>query len=182
MATLKYFAYGSNMLTERLRVRVPSALAVKVATLDGYRLDFAKASIDGSGKADVVHAQGSTVNGVLFAIDARELNALDRFEGHDYQRKLVPVLSEGSVLEATIYLAKAEKRVLSSVPYSWYLALVLAGATQHGLPHEFLERLRLTRFSVDPIPDRKSKVAALGVLNESGYRFLLDELEEVSNA
>jgi hypothetical protein len=35
-----YFAYGSNLLTERIHVKNPSAVAVSAARLDGYALTF----------------------------------------------------------------------------------------------------------------------------------------------
>ncbi len=39
-----YFAYGSNMLTKRIRYQNPSAVAVGTASLQGYKLDFRLAS------------------------------------------------------------------------------------------------------------------------------------------
>ena len=41
------FAYGSNMLTSRLRRRCPSAMPLGVATLIGYELRWHKKSKDG---------------------------------------------------------------------------------------------------------------------------------------
>lgn len=47
-----YFAYGSNMLTERLIARTPSARPVGTSLLPGHRLTFHKRGRDGSGKCD----------------------------------------------------------------------------------------------------------------------------------
>ena len=35
-----YFAYGSNLSTERIHLNNPSAIAKGPAVLDGYKLDF----------------------------------------------------------------------------------------------------------------------------------------------
>ena len=57
--TFKYFAYGSNMLKERLcaRDRCPSAMPVDVGSIRGYTLQFWKISKDGSGKATIVRCE-----------------------------------------------------------------------------------------------------------------------------
>src|SRR5690606_34185064 len=83
------FAYGSNMLSARLKQRCPSARALGVAQLSGYALRWHKSSTDGSGKCDVVHDNARTVFGVVFEIDASELAALDQAEGrgHGYDRR-----------------------------------------------------------------------------------------------
>ena len=39
-STFLYFAYGSNLLTERIHFQNPSATFRGVAKLDGYKLDF----------------------------------------------------------------------------------------------------------------------------------------------
>ena len=38
--TFLYFAYGSNLLTERIHFQNPSATFVDAAKLDGYKLEF----------------------------------------------------------------------------------------------------------------------------------------------
>ena len=49
MTTHRYFAYGSNMLRERLEARLSTARAVAVGVVRDFRLDFAKVSNDNSG-------------------------------------------------------------------------------------------------------------------------------------
>ena len=50
---VRYFAYSSNMLTDRLRERVPSATAIGIGQLAGHSLRWDKRSErDGSGKCD----------------------------------------------------------------------------------------------------------------------------------
>ena len=83
MTLVRYFAYGSNMLTARLQARCPSARPLGRATARGRRLAFHKRSdVDGSGKCDLVPADdGALVVGVVFDLAADELPALDRAEG-----------------------------------------------------------------------------------------------------
>ena len=38
--TFFYFAYGSNLLTERIRINNPSARAKGIGQLKNYKLDF----------------------------------------------------------------------------------------------------------------------------------------------
>ena len=38
--TFLYFAYGSNLLTERIHFQNPSATFIDAAKLDGYKLEF----------------------------------------------------------------------------------------------------------------------------------------------
>src|SRR5580700_1565214 len=83
MDTFKYFAYGSNMLTERLHERCKSAKAIGVAVAFGHRLEFSKRSRDDSGKATIVRSNKSEehVFGVVFEVVISERAALDKAEG-----------------------------------------------------------------------------------------------------
>ncbi len=81
---VRYFAYGSNMLTARLRERVPSAAAIGIGRLVGHALRWDKRSgRDRSGKCDAeaTGRQEDVVWGVLFELDPDEKLALDRAEG-----------------------------------------------------------------------------------------------------
>jgi AIG2-like family. len=91
MATLRYFAYGSNMLRERLVARVSTAQAVAVGVVREYRLDFAKVSVDGSGKGDMLASPGDEVWGVLYEFDASQKADLDAHEGRHYQAQEIVV-------------------------------------------------------------------------------------------
>ena len=49
---MKYFAYGSNLLHQRLQARTPSARPLFTGTLTEHDLRFHKIGDDNSGKAD----------------------------------------------------------------------------------------------------------------------------------
>ncbi len=161
--TLRYFAYGSNMLVERLTAssRVPSATNPTVATLAGYRLRFNKEGNDGSAKCNIVEtgAGGDVVYGVVFEVIEAELFILDRVEGSVYARNEI-ALDDGSL--ALVYVAKETRENL--VPWHWYRDLVLAGARQHDLPDAYIEQIHSTPAIADPQPDRLARQRALAAL------------------
>src|SRR3990167_6529353 len=83
--TFKYFAYGSNMLTRRLRAKkqAPSAKPIGIGYVAGRRLTFDKVSQDGSGKCDAEATGKKTdrVYGVIFEIALTDKVALGKAEG-----------------------------------------------------------------------------------------------------
>jgi gamma-glutamylcyclotransferase len=137
------FAYGSNMLTRRLRERCPSARALGTAELLGYELKWHKRSRDESGKCDVVSTNDANdvVHGVLYEIPMNEKAALDKAEGlgHGYEAKMVDVAFNGALSKETVYYATDMDPSLK--PYTWYQALVVAGAREHGLPASYVDGL-----------------------------------------
>ena len=179
MTEVLYFAYGSNMLTERLAARCSSARAVGVAVAEGYGLSFGKRSVDGSGKAMLVEGagRGGGVPGVLFALDPREVPALDLAEGvgHGYRRadRFTVRRAEGGAAVAFVYLAEPGHVDAALQPYDWYRALVLAGALQHGLPEAWRHYVEGLAFRHDPEPERPTRLAGVRALELAGYRHLL---------
>ena len=142
MAAVHYFAFGSNLHSERLRERAPSARALGAARLEGFRLCLDKLSSDGSGKLNLARDPAASVWGVVFTLDSAELAVLDGFEP-GYARITVSVtLRSGDPREAQTYLS--EQRAEGLPAAAWYQAAFLAGAREHGLPAEWiglLERL-----------------------------------------
>jgi gamma-glutamylcyclotransferase len=180
MTTFKYFAYGSNMLTERLRARdrCPSAIPVDAAVLRGHTLQFWKISKDGSGKATIVRSQiaEAKVFGVVFEIvEAEKLN-LDKVEGvgsgYEILNDLSVLLMSGEEVLARTYIGTALDQTLR--PYDWYRAFVLAGAIQHGLPSSWIATLEATEFIRDLDPRRMQN--AVETLTKAGYAKFLAPL------
>lgn len=128
--TFLYFAYGSNMLSARLKARCPSAKVIGKATALGYALEFTKPGQDSSGKATLLNAAGHDTPGVLFEIAKSDLAELDRAEGahRGYVRNdqfRIELAGQNAARVATTYLASKTEAHL--MPYDWYLALVIAG-------------------------------------------------------
>lgn len=160
---LLHFAYGSNMLSRRLRKRTPSATPVSVGFVAGRRLAFDKVSQDGSGKCDIEATPTATdhVYGVIFEIDCTEKPELDRLEGlgHGYREELVDVVTADGTRKAQAYVATEKNSALR--PYDWYKALVIAGALEHGLPPTYVDSLNTTDSRPDPDDRRRERNEAL---------------------
>ncbi len=61
-----YFAYGSNMASERMRSRISQAILIGAARLKGLKMVFTKLSSDGSAKCDMLPKDGAEIWGVLY--------------------------------------------------------------------------------------------------------------------
>lgn len=155
---MKYLAYGSNMLSKRLRARVPSACALGVGQLRSWHLCFHKRSLDLSGKCSIVCSEksGAIVHGVVFRIDPSEKRGLDKAErlGAGYRCEEVQVRMGEDELSAFTYVAQDSHLDESLLPYSWYKELVVAGALEHGLPSGHVEKLLAIQARSDPDLER----------------------------
>lgn len=143
--TYLYFAYGSNMSSERLRARTPSAISLGRARLPGYALRWHKLGRDGSGKCDIEPSDvpNAAVWGVLYEIDRAERHDLDTVEGLGvgYDEHMVRVETDTVVREAVTYKARPDRIDSALRPLAWYRAHVIRGATEHGLPDEYMRRI-----------------------------------------
>lgn len=169
-----YFAYGSNMLTERLKARCDRARPSGCAFADGWVMEFSKPSKDCSGKASLSRKAGCETAGVLFEIPMTQRDALDEAEGATlrggYRRcDAFPVRLVGGdgTITASTYLATKTDRSLK--PYDWYLALVIAGAREHGLGTACNASLLRTVPMPDPVEGRKTRVEAIEALKNAGF-------------
>ena len=162
---MKYFAYGSNMCTNRLRDRVPSCRFYTVATLKRYTLKFHKRSTDGSGKCNAYFTDDldDYIIGVVFEIDEADKSDLDDAEGlgGGYNERVVVVLTAKGTMGAHMYIADPKAIDDLLTPYTWYKDFVVGGARQHELPEEYINRLETIEALVDPDKvraERNSKV------------------------
>jgi hypothetical protein len=160
--SLVYFAYGSNMLLERLRKRVASARKVGIAYVEGSVLRWHKRGRDRSGKCDIVEtrAREDVVWGVLFDIFPGELSGLCKAEA-GYELREVAVRAEGGPRTAITYSAPLENTDPTLQPFGWYKALVVAGAQEHGLPGRYVGRLQTVAAIADSDVVRAERMTAL---------------------
>ena len=141
--TVWYFAYASNMNRRQVEQRAGALAEEKVARLDNYELNFDKIARGGTGTANLVAAEGKTVYGVLYRVTEQQLKALDRFEGvpEHYRRSQVTVAeADGRKVAAQVYLARKVRKGLK--PDRGYLARIVQGAEEHGLPADYIEELK----------------------------------------
>lgn len=169
--SLLYFAYGSNILPERLTSRCRSAVPQFTAMAAGYGLDFSKVSSDHSGKATLFAQEGETTRGYIYELDENDLPNLDRHEGlgKGYRRDdnfLVAVAETDESISTVCYLAT--QRDQDIFPYDWYLALVIAGALHHGFEAATIKKLRSIYHKCDPQDGRIGRRQAIEVFARRG--------------
>ena len=163
-ADFLYFAYGSNLLSRRLRERTPSASALGHGVLPQHVLRWHMASSDGSGKCDVIETASATpcvVHGVVYRIARADKRWLDQAEslGVGYRDEQVTVFLAGQPVQACVYRALVID--VNAVPYDWYKAVVIGGAREHGLPDDYLTLLHGVPTKSDPDQERARRHFAL---------------------
>ena len=139
-----YFAYGSNMNTERVHERGLATLNVQSGTLPGFRLKFNKGSriLPLSGRANIVQEDSSEVFGVLYRLGSEtEIVKMDRFEHApiDYRRLIVEVQTETGSIPSWTYIANPRAIDDRLQPTRSYLNHLLAGRSM--LPDHYVAQL-----------------------------------------
>lgn len=178
--TILYFAYGSNMLAERLVRRCASACPVGRGTLVGFGVAFSKRGRDGTGKATLIAADENpaaviasggpaVAHGVVYRLSCEDLTVLDRVEGRGLGYHRIDVIkvalgSLGEPVDVTTYIAEPSYRDSSLTPFDWYRDLVVAGAVQHGLPPAYCAWLASHPATPDADTMRPTRREALDIL------------------
>ncbi|MFT5506818.1 MAG: gamma-glutamylcyclotransferase [Gammaproteobacteria bacterium] len=151
--TINYFAYGSNLASNRLLQRIPGARVRSFAFLEKHQLSFRMNSNDESGKCDIVITGHSdqVVPGVVYKITPDEKLILDEYEslGVAYFDKTIQVkMPDNSVIEAITYYGIITNA--KNPPYHWYKEHVLRGAIEHGLPNDHINWIKDSPSVDDP--------------------------------
>ena len=135
MKKFLYFAYGSNLNIEQMKIRCPGAVGISPAVLEGWKLAERI-------YADIEKAPGECVNGALYEIS--DFAALDRFEGYPqcYDREEVMVTdNSGTYRKAWVY-RMTEECARQREHISWpdhYRSVCFAGAEYWGIPNAFAD-------------------------------------------
>ncbi|XP_050355686.1 gamma-glutamylcyclotransferase-like [Nymphalis io] len=153
--TFLYFAYGSNMLSFKMKLNGLSAEFVSIARLDNSRLDFIRYSRFWAGPtATVVPTANAHIWGVIWRMPVDDLDRLNEQEGLEskiYYSKSVQVLSP----HLGIYFCRIYIQTLNPLPIGdkdkipverWpsctYKKVLIHGAMEHHLPQYYIEMLR----------------------------------------
>lgn len=146
-----YFAYGSNMSRRQMRARCPEHECLGIAVLKDHALCFPRNSpVRNCGVAGLMEQLRAEVWGVVYRLNENDLAKLDKREGyapekssHDnrYNRQTIHVMMGSRALDCLTYFARHEPGL--HVPNDSYLALIIEGAEENGLPEEYVSRLRL---------------------------------------
>lgn len=178
MSLFPYFAYGSNLLTGRLADRCPSARYHAVACVEDLAIEFSKEGReDGSGKATLVPSHGHRLYGVVYEVELGELEILNRIEsGYDLKHDFkVSRPDTGTPLTVKTYIAPEQGRKPGLKPFDWYLALIVAGAIEHGFPRAVISAYQGMEFQTGNEGENKSRT--LKLLIEAGF----ESIEQVLN-
>ena len=147
------FAYGSNLLHERLHARVPQARFVSIGHIPGWRFALNIRSGDGSAKATAMHTgqPEDVLHGVIYELDAAGKATLDGYEdvGGAYRIEHATAEANAGPREVYLYVGNESRTVEGLAPYDWYLGFIIAGARQRGLPQSFTDELA----AIQPMPD-----------------------------
>jgi len=134
-----YFAYGSNMCSIRMRKRAPSAVAIGTAYLQHHHVVCNKLGQDGTAKANIVPRRNASTYGVLYEISTNEMEFLDT-EETGYRRAEKTVLNHlNKKVRVQTYVAF--RLTHQPVTTDWYKSLMVQGATEHGLPEDYIRVL-----------------------------------------
>uniref|UniRef100_A0A671LF70 Gamma-glutamylcyclotransferase-like n=1 Tax=Sinocyclocheilus anshuiensis TaxID=1608454 RepID=A0A671LF70_9TELE len=145
-STFLYFAYGSNLLKERLQLKNPSATIYCVAKLKDYKLVFGNHKGLASqrwhgGVATIEHCPGDDVWGVVWRMNMSDLESLDRQENvkmGTYSPVEMNVSTSNQDLSCRMYIMNnASRNEVPSVSQ-----VIVMGAEQNGLPKDYQDKLR----------------------------------------
>ena len=131
-----HFAYGSNMSRALMRPRCPSARAIGLAELTGYRF-----IISADGYASVLRSPGARVHGLLWRLGPRDLAALNAYESLAtglYRAETIVVRIGRRRVPALVYVGRSR---VPGPPRPGYLELVLAAAEELALPAAYRREL-----------------------------------------
>lgn len=138
---IHYFAYGSNMSRARLEARVGSVHDHGRARLDDYVHRFSKLGRDGTGKGNIERAPGRSCWGVLYELDAAQLERLIDFEmGYGATTLRVhPVLGDARPCPALSFVA--HEIVAELRPKAAYVEFYRQGMVEHGIPESYVQMI-----------------------------------------
>jgi cation transport regulator ChaC len=147
-----HFAYGSNMCRAAMGRRCPGAVALGPAILEGWRF-----VIGVGGYGSIEPAPGGIVHGVLWRLGARDLAAINAYEGVDtgvYLRRIVPVRHGGRLQPALVYVVR---RPGHGKPRPAYIQTIVKAAHAWKLPQAHIQALQ--RWSPGRLAGARAKEA-----------------------
>ena len=143
-----YFAYGSNMQSATLRGRRGIAYTrAQAARVPGWRLVLDKPPLIevGHGFANIVPDPATEVLGVLFELSEDEMEHIELSEGvriGNYAAVEVWAWPFDAVEPVQARSLSSDRRDATLRPSTRYMALLIEGAVEHGLPTDYVETLR----------------------------------------
>lgn len=144
-----YFAYGSNMDIEQMRMRCAGAEVVGIGALADHALCFPRHSTSRDcGVASITPKPGAETLGVVYRLSADNIARLDGCEEfvegraaelNSYNRVEIEVLVDGRPCLAQTYVAVTQDGAFR--PNAAYLQHLLDGAAMHAFPADYVVQL-----------------------------------------
>jgi cation transport regulator ChaC len=159
-----YFAYGSNLNPEQMGSRCRQPKAIAVARLPDHQLAFFGYSKkwDG-GEATLIRQPGDVLWGVVYQLSFADAEHLDswqdvRLDGTGPYFHYPVVVADDRRNNYSVLLYKKDAAGALNPPSREHLDYIIAGAQSHGLPPDYLARIRKmeTRPAAFAVP-RKSR-------------------------
>ena len=138
-----YFAYGSNLNHEQMRIRCRDSRYIKSIFLEGYKLSFCAASKD-HGVANIVQKKGSKVPGGIWEISESDEKELDIYEGYPtlYTKDFFNLNGE----KIMFYIMK--RKYSFKPPRRSYVDTIRQGYIDCDLDLEYLKK-RLNHYNIE---------------------------------
>lgn len=143
MNKVLYFAYGSNILQDRLNYRVGKNTFHSTYKLYGYKLVFNAVGWGRTAYANIIKgSKYDYVEGVLYELTSEQFKDLDRYEGL-YERNyfIIPEIKE----IGCTYICKVENIEDNYPSDEEYVKVIMEGCKHFGLFHTYAiaqERLK----------------------------------------
>uniref|UniRef100_A0A8C6M5A9 Gamma-glutamylcyclotransferase n=1 Tax=Nothobranchius furzeri TaxID=105023 RepID=A0A8C6M5A9_NOTFU len=142
-----YFAFGSNLLKERLHLANPTATFVSTGRLKDYKLNFGLWGENVTtrwhgGVGTIEYSPGAEVWGVIWSLNNEDLANLDSQEGVKdgfYTPLTVSVETDKGPVVCRTYQMN---NFYATVASPQYKEVVCLGAVQNNLPDEYVTRLK----------------------------------------
>lgn len=147
-SVIYYFGYGSNLDETYFKQWTPSAKKVTNAHLPNYEIQFRKYSTDlEGGISSIIPKPGGLVQGVVYTIDKKEMEALDILEDVPlgiYNRETFKVIAtDGTWYNADLYYVAEPKGPFT--PSIKYLGYMIKGAKAQGINQPWIDYLEALR-------------------------------------
>jgi len=155
-----YFVYGANMNPAQIAARCSKPEVLAIARLAGHRLAFfGHSGIWDSGEETVIRQPGEEVWGVVYKLSFSDAEALDtwqdvRLDGSGAYFHYPSHVIDANGVGYPVTLYKKDASGEPQLPSKEYMAHIVTGALRHGLPVDYIERLKRieTKSAGYPVP------------------------------
>ena len=150
-SVIYYFGYGSNLDETYFKQYTPSVKRVTTAHLPNFEIQFRSysANLDG-GLSSIIPKAGGLVEGVIYTIDKKEIEALDILEdvplGVHIRETFKVISPDGKWYNADLYYVAEPKGPFT--PSIKYLGYMINGAKVQGINQPWIDYLEALREEV----------------------------------